>query len=111
MRGLPIITNRGSRFRQGFRSLGALNWSLKTMFKHPLLVRRDQERGFGSAALITIGNYMITFTGGQLDEERVCARSMRGHACMRHLPFVNPWRSEECAHLPTRRSMLRQPRS
>ncbi len=32
-------------------------------------------------------------------------------ASMRHLPFVNSWRSEECAHLPTRRSMLRQPRS
>ena len=50
-----------------------INRRIKSTFEHPFLVRRDEEWGFCSAELLRVGDYVITLTGEQLDEERIDA--------------------------------------
>ncbi len=50
-----------------------INRRIKATFEHPFLVRRDEEWGFCSTELLKVGDYMITLTDGQLDEERIGA--------------------------------------
>lgn len=50
-----------------------INRRIKATFEHPFLVRRDEAWGFCSAELLKVGDYLITLTDGQLDEERIDA--------------------------------------
>lgn len=48
-----------------------INRRIKPTFEHPFLVRRDEAWGFCSAELLNVGDYLITVSDGQLDEERI----------------------------------------
>lgn len=73
--GLEGATVRGARVSEvrlgehdGFY---LINRRIKATFEHPFLVRRDEEWGFCSAELLKVGDYLISLTDGQLDEERI----------------------------------------
>ena len=48
-----------------------INRRIKATFEHPFLVRRDDEWGFCSTEMLTVGDYLITLVDGSLDEERI----------------------------------------
>lgn len=74
-----------------------INRRIKATFEHPFLVRRDEEWGFCSAALLRVGDYLITLADGQLDEERIDALE-RIDGVVRtvaiHVPGINTYLAE-----------------
>jgi len=48
-----------------------INRRIKATFEHPFLVRRDEAWGFCSAERLEVGDYLVTLTDGQMNEERI----------------------------------------
>jgi hypothetical protein len=69
-----------------------INGRIKATFEHPFLARRGDAWGFCSAELLQVGDYLITFVAGELDEEPIVSLE-RADAPVRtvrlHVPGTN----------------------
>ncbi len=70
--GATVREGRVAEVRLGeHNGFHVINGRIKATFEHPLLVRRGDAWGFCSAALLRVGDHLVTLVGGQLAEERI----------------------------------------